>query len=899
MKKLFISLLSLLMVCCLIMPISAEDSGDVSDTSYEAELILADGTMQQYESLVDAVKNAKTGSTVKLLRDVKTSRSINNTQYGVTIDLNGHNVDGSEMSSKGDTGVISLRTTYGAKPVEGIPNTLSLINSANTGGEVIGVLPVDAKCGNSMIELPINIGDTVTLKTLEDGSDSVKLATSAYIIYSDKNASYFHNGAYSVEDDQGVKRIYGTFANCVKVANGREITLLNDYEGGEGIKSGSRNAILNLNGHTYTYTGIKNSMIDVNYPNVTLTIKDGNLQSLNNVNGAELVGAENQKDNRGLVLENVEMTVNGNGVYGIVTNGTESGNSIKLKNSTLNVLDGFGIYFPSSGDVTIDNSTINAKYVGVQLCAGNLTISNDTSINTTAAPSQKQENDGVISDGAAISIIDREGYQGIGKVDIQNGTFKADNSDALKAYRFNNTDKAENVWEEAGEFVSITSGTFSDHKASEYLIDNNAFFKNDNNLYVITDKDTLRVSDAIKVKDDNGEYYIPAGTELPDDVQEVTPERVQLHIYRNDNKEDIYKTVELEGYYKGDVLKVFDIDVASYYDAKDSIPEFGKIFINQGEFKYEIKEELMINGWTHLSVMITDYYPVNLWAVTNKDMSTKELIGTKNAKTDEILADVAKEILENNPYSIKGYENDGVIYKWGLEEPIGGKTVVGFNKYEIFVNFEPVEYTITLDLDNGKLPEGSTNPIKYTIEDEMITLPIPTRNGFFFEGWYDGDTLVETIDPKETLKDMTLTASWRQKIANSIQYDANGGTGGPVNNFTNSSTISVKKDAPSRDGYVFVGWNTKADGTGIKYMPGESFLIDPDNIGGQKVILYAMWQKEETKPSISCAGVKDTNCDGVVTCEEEKGEGWTWNNTTKVCEFTGSTGYTVVNTAAK
>ena len=60
-----------------------------------------------------------------------------------------------------------------------------------------------------------------------------------------------------------------------------------------------------------------------------------------------------------------------------------------------------------------------------------------------------------------------------------------------------------------------------------------------------------------------------------------------------------------------------------------------------------------------------------------------------------------------------------------------------------------------------------------------------------------------------------------------------------------------------------------------------------------------MWQKEETKPSISCAGVKDTNCDGVVTCEEEKGEGWTWNNTTKVCEFTGSTGYTVVNTAAK
>ena len=49
----------------------------------------------------------------------------------------------------------------------------------------------------------------------------------------------------------------------------------------------------------------------------------------------------------------------------------------------------------------------------------------------------------------------------------------------------------------------------------------------------------------------------------------------------------------------------------------------------------------------------------------------------------------------------------------------------------------------------------------------------------------------------------------------------------------------------------------------------------------------------------TCAGSKDKNCDGVVTCDEEKGEGWTWNNKLKVCEYTGKTSYTVVNTAAK
>lgn len=55
--------------------------------------------------------------------------------------------------------------------------------------------------------------------------------------------------------------------------------------------------------------------------------------------------------------------------------------------------------------------------------------------------------------------------------------------------------------------------------------------------------------------------------------------------------------------------------------------------------------------------------------------------------------------------------------------------------------------------------------------------------------------------------------------------------------------------------------------------------------------------EEPTLPT--CAGDKDTNCDGVVTCDEEKGEGWTWNNTLKVCEYTGGRDYIVVNTSAK
>ena len=82
-----------------------------------------------------------------------------------------------------------------------------------------------------------------------------------------------------------------------------------------------------------------------------------------------------------------------------------------------------------------------------------------------------------------------------------------------------------------------------------------------------------------------------------------------------------------------------------------------------------------------------------------------------------------------------------------------------------------------------------------------------------------------------------------QKISNTLEYDANGGEGGPKSNYTNGTNITIRSETPTRDGYEFVGWNTKADGSGTTYQPKSSYPIDPNGIGGQKVTLYAMWQK--------------------------------------------------------
>ena len=186
-------------------------------------------------------------------------------------------------------------------------------------------------------------------------------------------------------------------------------------------------------------------------------------------------GAQVLVSNSSLTLEEVALTVEG-GSYGIVTNGMEENNAIALRDSTLSVPDGHGIYFPSSGSVTIENSDITAKSVGVQMCAGSLSVSgDDTTIATTGDPQQKTEGDGVISDGAAISIVEREGYKDLGLVSIEGGAFSsASLSKAVKAYMFNNANKVEEGWGAATDVVKLSGGTFEDQSFRAYLMGESA-----------------------------------------------------------------------------------------------------------------------------------------------------------------------------------------------------------------------------------------------------------------------------------------------------------------------------------------------------------------------------------------------------------------------------------------
>lgn len=247
------------------------------------------------------------------------------------------------------------------------------------------------------------------------------------------------------------------------VASGETLTLLRDYTTASSQNSGSKSFTIDLAGHTWTCTGkdANSAAFEINYPNASLTVKNGKIVSsqliglIPSANGGKIT-----YDNSTLTFDGVEASTTA--TSGIETNGSNTNDAVTLKNSTLNVPNGFGIYFPSSGTLTIDNSTINAKTMGVQVCSGSLNVNSGSTITVSGDPVAKTENDGAIQDGAAISIVNRPGYKGLDKVAITGGTFtaKGDNA-ALKAYSWDSSTKKESPFDDADNKVTVSGGEFN------------------------------------------------------------------------------------------------------------------------------------------------------------------------------------------------------------------------------------------------------------------------------------------------------------------------------------------------------------------------------------------------------------------------------------------------------
>ena len=332
------------------------------------------------------------------------------------------------------------------------------------------------------------------MATIEVTSGTFKNDPSKYVV---ENSSVTNNSDGSF----GVSKVYlckigdtGYYtmdeAFKAQTASGEPIVLLCDYTTGSPFNSGSINRTVDLNGHTWTCTGTdaNSAAFEINNPNASLTVKNGKIVSSQLVGLIpSAMGGTIKYDNSSLTFENVEMSTTA--TSGIETNGNNTNDSVTLKNSTLNVPNGFGIYFPSSGTLTIDNSAINAKTMGVQVCAGSLNINEGSAITVSGDAVPKTEGDGAIQDGAAISIVNRTGYKGLGDITVTGGTFTAKSGNvAIKAYDWQNQGESNFT---ASDKVSVSGGTFNSEVPGNCCAPGFEPTKNDDGTYGVKIKANL------------------------------------------------------------------------------------------------------------------------------------------------------------------------------------------------------------------------------------------------------------------------------------------------------------------------------------------------------------------------------------------------------------------------
>jgi uncharacterized repeat protein (TIGR02543 family) len=123
------------------------------------------------------------------------------------------------------------------------------------------------------------------------------------------------------------------------------------------------------------------------------------------------------------------------------------------------------------------------------------------------------------------------------------------------------------------------------------------------------------------------------------------------------------------------------------------------------------------------------------------------------------------------------------------------------------------------------------------------------RTGYDFAGWNtqaDGNGTDRAVASTFTIgaENVELFAKWSKK-SYVFGYDGNGNTGGdlptPSTTREYDSFVSIFYSKLTKTGYVFSGWNTKADGTGTQYGYPAAFRMPADN-----VTLYAQWSNSGT-----------------------------------------------------
>lgn len=229
-----------------------------------------------------------------------------------------------------------------------------------------------------------------------------------------------------------------------------------------------------------------------------------------------------------------------------------------------------------------------------------------------------------------------------------------------------------------------------------------------------------------------------------------------------------------------------------------------------------------------------------VWVANRNEVVFDGNGATGGSMESQFISTDSSASLTENTFTKTGYTFAGwatsaggeVVYADGANYAMG--TAV---QYTLYAVWEATEYSIRY-YTNGGIAEG--NPSVYTIEDDDIVLNIPARAGYRFAGWtgtgLSEPTLTVIIEMGST-GNREYTANWEAN-ANNIVFNANGGKGEmTAQSIKTDETAPLFPNSFARDGYMFAGWATSADGE-VEYSDGANYTMGTES----EYTLYAVWK---------------------------------------------------------
>ena len=227
--------------------------------------------------------------------------------------------------------------------------------------------------------------------------------------------------------------------------------------------------------------------------------------------------------------------------------------------------------------------------------------------------------------------------------------------------------------------------------------------------------------------------------------------------------------------------------------------------------------------------------PTGSFSTTISSTVTYDANGGQNSQSVGYATSVSSAVTLPTP-TLSGYAFAGwyTAASGGAKVGGAGDSYTPASNITLYAQWAKLGSVVTYNANGGSCGTASE---KYT--GTALTLPTPTRDGYWFIGWYDaaegGNKIGDADASYNPTGDITLYAQWQEQIEYTVTYDANSGSCGTASATYEGTALTLP--TPTRTGYTFNGWYTAASGGTMIGAAGASYSPSAN------ITLYAQWEK--------------------------------------------------------